>query len=144
MADVTLTTGAPGIASYTSETYGNVKELRLQDNPAMVTKNVTITASGADLDLALFSVVDAAGLAAYEAAVADKTAMGVLLAPVQITDGDSVVVPIAVAGYFDYDVLVFASTFDTDAKKKAAFDGLGAPINILLDTNAYDSDGVLA
>lgn len=144
MADNNITHGAPGIAAYSSETWGNVKELRLQDNPAVATRNITITASGADLDLGLYSVVDAAGLAGYEAAVADKTVLGVLTAPVSLADGESTKVDVIVQGYLDYDALIWDASFDTAEKKKAAFDGLGSPINIMLDTNPYDSDGVLA
>ena len=144
MADQTITHGNPGIAEYSSETWGNAKELRLQDSPATATRKISITATGDDLDLAIFSVVDGAGLAAYQAAVANKTALGILTAPVFVAEDATVVVDVIVAGYFDYDALTFAASFDTDAKKQAAFDGMGSPINIILDTNPYDSDGVLA
>lgn len=144
MADITITYGAPGIAEYSSETYGNVKELRLQDSPATAARKVTITATGADLELPLWSVVGPAGLAAYTATIASKTALGILTAPVVIPDGELVTVDVLCAGYFDYEVLTFAASFDTDAKKRTAFEGMGAPINIILDTNPYNSDGVLA
>lgn len=144
MPDFNITHGAPGIAEYNSETWGNVKELRLQDSPATAAKKVTITASGADLELPLWSVVSLSGLAAYSATVAGKTAVGILTAPASIPDGESVTLDVLVAGYFDYTVLNFAASFDTDEKKRTAFEGLGAPINIILDTNPYDSDGVLA
>lgn len=144
MADNTITHGAPGIAEYSSETWANAREIRLQDSPATATRKITITASGADLDLPIWAVVDTAGLAAYQAVVADKTALGILTAPVFIPDGESATIDVLVAGYFDFAALTFAASFDTDAKKKAAFEGLGAPINIILDTNPYDSDGVLA
>jgi hypothetical protein len=144
MADNTILKGAPGIAEFNSETWGNVKELRLQDSPATATKKITITAGGTDLTLGLWSVVDAAGLAPYSATVAGKTALGILTAPVFIIAGQSVTLDVLVAGYFDYEVLTFAATFDTPAKMIAAFEGMGSPINIILDTNPYDSDGVLA
>ncbi len=144
MADNTIPNGAPGIAGYSSETWGNLRELRLQDNPAVATKKVTITAGGTPLDLPLYGVVDTAGLAPYSATVAGKTAVGILTAPVYVPASTSVTIDVIVAGYLDYKALVFASTFDTDAKKQAAFEGMGAPINIILDTNKYDSDGVLA
>lgn len=144
MADNTITHGAPGIANYDSETWANAVELRLQDTPAVATRSITITASGAALDLPLYSVVDGAGFAAYQAVVANKTALGVLTAPVVLADGDSATVDVMVAGHFDINALTFAATFDTPAKKLVAFDGLGSPINIILGETPFNSDGVLA
>lgn len=144
MADKTTDHGAPGIAAYDSETWGNVKELRLQDSPATATRRVTITAGSGGAELPLYGVVNTTGLAPYSSTVGSKTAVGILTAPVSLAANQSISIDVIVAGYFDYEALTFDNTFDTDEKKRTAFDGMGAPINIILDKNPYDSDGVLA
>lgn len=142
MPDFSITHGAPGIAVYDSETWGNVREIRLQDEPALAARPLTITATGADLTLPIWSVVKATGLAAWASGASD--ALGILPAPVFIPDGQSVTIDVIVAGYYDFNALNFAASFVTDANKRAAFDNRPSPINIVLGTNPYNSDGVLA
>ena len=144
MADNVITHGAPGVAEFNSETWGNATELRLQDTPALAYHKVTLTASGADLTLPIYSVVDANGLAAYQATVANKTVVGILPQPVFLADGASMDVYVLVAGNLDINALVWDDTFDTAEKKMAAFDGLTSPINMILGENKFNSDGVLA
>lgn len=143
MADNTILHGAPGIAAYASETWGNVREIRLQDNPAAAMKKVTITA-GADLNLPVFSVVSLVGLATMAGDPSVSNAIGITTAPIVVANGQTVTLDVIVAGYFDFNALNWGGTFNTDALKKAAFDGRPAPINIILDTNKFNSDGVLA
>lgn len=140
MPDFTIPHGAPGIAEFSSETWGNVKEVRLQDNPATATRSYTITAGASDLDLPIWSVVAANGLATRTG----NNALGILPMPVHIPAGQSLTVDVIVAGYYDYDALNFDVSYATAAQKKAAFDGRPAPVNIILGTNPYTSDGVLA
>lgn len=158
MADNIGTHGAPGIAAFDAETFGNVRELRLQDSPATASQRVTITnGTGSVMALPIFSVVSLTGLAVSVAAVAAQAgppsvpaqplssdAVGILPYPVSIGIGGSMQVDVIVAGYFDFNALNWGASFDSDTKKKAAFDNRPAPINIILDTNPFTSDGVLA
>jgi hypothetical protein len=138
MPDFNTDDGAPGIAEYRSETWGNRKELRLQDQPAVATRNVEITAGVSDLDLPLFGVVSAGGLTAQ-----GSTPLGILTAPVSLPAGQSMNIDVIVAGYLDYTALKFAASFTTDAQKQAAFNGAPAPINIILDKNPYESAAIV-
>ena len=142
MADNTVVHGAPGIAGYDSETWGNVRELRLQDTPPTAVQRTTITAGGSPVTLPIFSVVSATGLATSAAGVSN--AIGILPCPLYIPASSSVEIDLIVAGHYDYKALNFDASFTTDALKRAAFAGRPAPVNIILDTNKYDSDGVLA
>jgi hypothetical protein len=140
MPDNTIPRGKPGVAEFSSETWGNAKEFRLQDTPALAVKSYTITAGGSDLDLPLYSVVATNGLATRTG----NNAIGILPMPLSIPAGQSLTVDVIVAGHYDYEALVFDASYVTDAQKKAAFDGRPAPVNIILGTNPYNSDGVLA
>lgn len=143
MADNTITHGAPGIAEFDSESWGNVKEVRLQQNPPFVARRATISNGGAEaLTLPIWSVVSLTGLAVNTGGNSD--AVGILPAPIVIPAGGSVEMDLIVAGYYDYDALNWDASFATEADKRAAFDGRPAPTNIVLDTNPYNSDGVLA
>lgn len=139
MADTTVTHGAPGIAEFNSQSYGNVKELRLQDTPPFAYRAVTITA-GANLDLPIYSVVSLTGLALQSPA----DAVGVLMHPLVLANGQSATVHVLVQGHLDYEALNWDASFDTPAKKIAAFNGRPTPLAIILGTNPYTSDGVLA
>lgn len=145
MADNTITRGAPGIAEFTQETWGNPAELQLQETPALAYAKVTITADGDDLDLALYSVVGPEGLAVYTTGTPDSwDTLGVLAMPVQIADGDSLDVYVIVQGNLDINALVWDASFNTTAKKMVAFTDLPSPMNIIVGENPYNSDGVLA
>lgn len=148
MADNTITNGAPGIAEFNSETWGNVKELVLQDTPALAFKTINLAASGADIDLAINSVIAADGsLAAYTTGSPDSTdALAITRFPIFIADGSNMDVQVLVAGNLDIDALVWDATFTTDARKKNAFDLSSnvALTNFILGKNPFNSDGVLA
>ena len=141
MADFMNTHGSPGIAAYNTETWGNVREVRIQDTPATAVDRRTITNGGdAELLLPIWSVVSATGLALQSPA----DAIGILGMPLFIPVGESVDVDLIVAGHYDYKALNFHSSFATDAQRREAFRGRPSPLNIILSTNPYDSDGVLA
>jgi len=144
MADVTTTHGAPGIAAFARETYGNIAELRLQDTPALAFRKVRITATGGDLALPIYSVIGPTGLAAYQAVLANKTVVGITAHPINLLEDAFLDIEVICAGNLDINALTWASTFDTNAKKLSAFDGLGSPINMILGINPFNSDGVLA
>lgn len=148
MADNTITHGAPGIAEFNEETWANATEILLQDTPPPAFMTITLSASGSDIDLAINSVIAADGsLAAYSTGSPDSTdAVGITRYPIFIADGDSLDVQVMVQGNVDINALVWDSSFDTDAKKKDAFNlsTEAKPFNMILGSNPYDSDGVLA
>lgn len=59
-------------------------------------------------------------------------AIGVAAAPVTTGAGGSDSIPIYRTGNFNVDALTFDASFDTLAKKKAAFQGAPAPTNIIV------------
>ena len=142
MPDNTITYGAPGIAAFARETWGNVRELRLQDSPATSARRVTLTNAGAELSLPIFSVVSLTGLAVAGSGTSD--AIGFLPCPVVIPAAGSIEIDVIVQGYFDFNALNWGASFNTDAKKRDAFVNRPSPVNIILDTNPHTSDGVLA
>lgn len=141
MADKTISHGAPGIAAFSSETWDNAREVFLQDTPAQAFKTFTLTASGADIDLAINSVIAADGsLAEYTSGSPDSTdAAGILRYPVMIADGSSMEVTVMVAANVNMDALVWDDSFDTDAKKKDAFSLSSVKdVNIIVGVNPHD------
>jgi len=125
--DTTIPFGAPGIASYASETFGNKQEPRFGDGEVTVT-NLTITPN-ATRDLALYSVLNLAGtaLADWNASRDAGCANYILAAPVSLVNGVEITVPVYRSGHWDMGALVWDSTYDTEAKKKAAFEGSLSP-----------------
>lgn len=126
--DTTIPNGEPGVASFASETFGNANEPRFGDAP-VTTTNITITASGAAIDLAIYSVLNLAGtaLADYNVTRDAGSANYILAEPISIADGDSMTVPVYRTGHWDMDALVWDASYDTEAKKKAAFEGSVSP-----------------
>lgn len=136
--DITLTDGAPGIASFATETYGNTEEVRFGDTPYTTT---TVNATGV-LNLALYSVVSYDGTTI---ALADETvagdAYGVLTAPVVLAAGETTTVDLIRTGHLSMDALVWDASFDTDAKKKVAFEA-GLSPTLFVSKKKFNSDGV--
>lgn len=142
-ADTTLTIGKPGVAEFKSETFGNFADLRFGDAPVTMT-NITITASGADIELPLYAVINLAGTALADyAAVRDAGCANYVLAePILIADGESMTVPVIRTGHLNSDALTWDATYDTDAKKAAAFEGSVSP-TIFIGKPTYNSDQIV-
>ena len=141
--DTKIPQGKPGVASFASETFGNHGDPRFGDGEATTT-NITVTASGADIDLGLYSVLNAAGtaLADYNATRDAGCANYILAEPIFIADGESMDVPVYRTGHFNMDALVWDTSYDTDAKKKAAFEGSVSP-TIFVSKPKFNSDQIL-
>lgn len=140
--DTKIPHGKPGVAEFKSESFGNFGDPRFGEGP-WPTTNITITASGADLELGLYSVLSSTGQLADYAATRDAgCANYILAAPVTIADGDSAVVPVYRGGHFDMDALIWDASYDTDAKKAAAFEGSVSP-TIFVSKRAYNSDQIV-
>lgn len=139
--DNKIPTGEPGVAGFAMESWGNIGDVRYGDGE-LTTTELTITASGADIDLALYSVINGGGtLADYNATPDAGTADYVLAEPIFIADGDTMTVPVYREGHFNMDALVWDATYDTDAKKAAAFEGSVSP-TIFVSKPKHNSDAI--
>jgi hypothetical protein len=126
--------GAPGVASFASDSYGQ-REVRSGDTPVTTTTELV----GASTDLPIYSVVGRTGNAAGGALVlADDTvdAMGITTAPVTTGVGGATTVDVYRSGMFNPDALNWHEDFDTDLKKFAAFEG-GVSPNLFLQRPKY-------
>lgn len=127
--DNDIPVGSPGLANFESATWGNIPEHLFSDTPAVAEQVVTFTASGADLTISFLDVIAADGTAAVqtEVAAADR-ANYIAAATITILDGETKSVPVYVAGHFNAQALTWDATYDTDAKKAAAFQGSLSPM----------------
>lgn len=143
MVDTTIPHGKPGVAEFKEEIFGGPTEVMFGDMPVQ-TINVTLTASGADRTLALYSVLSGeldGVLADYNATRDDGCADYILATAITIPDGESATVPVYVQGHFNMDALVWDSSYDTDAKKKAAFVGGDYPM-LLVSKPDHNADAI--
>lgn len=133
--------GNPGVASFASETWGNTNEMLISDTPAMATQTISVAASGADVTIALGQVLAADGSpAAQDGMTAADKACYIAAMSIVVADGATKSVAVYRAGHFDMDALTWAASYDTDAKKKAAFDDAGVSPMILIGKRKHDSD----
>lgn len=139
--DTKIPQGEPGVASFDSHTYGNFGDVRYGDSD-MTTTTIEITASGADIDLGLYSVINATGVLADWNATRDAGSADFVLAePIFIADGDTMTVPVIRTGHLNMDALVWDDSYDTDAKKKTAFEGSDSP-TIFVSKPKHNSDAI--
>lgn len=139
--DTTIPHGEPGVASFASETFGNKNEPRFGDGEAKTT-NITFT-PGASGSLALYSVLNLAGsaLADWNVTRDAGCANYILAEPVVLTNGVPITVPVYRTGHWDMDALVWDASYDTEAKKKAAFEGSVSP-TIFIGKKAFNSGAI--
>lgn len=121
--DKTVPHGEPGVASFNTETWGGAGEPRFGDGPAPTT-TVTVTASVTPIDLPLYSVIGADGRLHSEIS---GEPIGILAEPILIGVGETMTFPIYRGGHWNMDALNWDASYDTDAKKKAAFEGSTSP-----------------
>lgn len=140
--DETLPIGTPGIANFESRTYGNEQSHLYSDTPPLVQITMNFTASGADLEINFLDVLALDGSAAVQtgAAAADRANM-IAATSITIPDGETKPVPVYVAGHFTMDALNWDASYDTDAKKKAAFKGSQNP-TIFVSKAKHNSDAI--
>lgn len=125
MVDETLNHGKPGIADFETRTYGGPLEPRYGEGVATTT-HMEITGPSGGATLALYSVIAADGaLAEHDSGASD--AYGILAAPVEIAEGQTMSVPVYREGTWEIDALVWDDSFDDDEKKIAAFEGSASP-----------------
>lgn len=134
--------GTPGIAGFESETWGNKQNWQYSDTPALVTTTITVTASGADVVIDFLDVLATDGDAAvYNATPGAATANYIAATTITVPDGSSKEVPVYTMGHFEMAALNWDASYDTDAKKKAAFQGSVSP-SIFVSKSAYDSGAI--
>lgn len=139
--DTNVPLGKPGVAEFKSETFGGPAELRYGEG-ALTTTELTITASGADIDLPLGAVINGTGVLADYAAIRDAGSADYILAePILIADGDTMTVAVYREGHFNMDALTWDASYDTDAKKKDAFLGSDSP-TIFVSKPKHNSDAI--
>ena len=141
--DTKVPMGKPGVAEFKSETFGNMDEPRFGEG-VPTTTNITVTASGADISFDLYSVLSSTGgaLADYAATRDAGCANYIAAQPVSILDGETATFAVYREGHWSMDALVWDASYDTEAKKAAAFEGSVSP-TIYVSKRAYNSDQIL-
>ena len=134
-----LTQGTPGVAMAGSEVVLSADEPRFGDGNALT----TICNVGASVDLPIYSVIsyDGTTIALAENTLGVSDAYGILAAPVLTGVGGATTVPVYRTGHFEMGALNWDASFDTDAKKAAAFEGGKSP-TILVSKAAFDSANI--
>lgn len=142
--DNDIPVGSPGAANFESETWGNLPEHIYSDTPPVAEQVVSFTASGAALEITFLDVLALdGGAAAQNGAGAADRANYIAAASITIADGETKQVPVYVAGHFNMQALNWAASYDTDAKKAAAFQGSVSP-TILISKNKHESGAIYA
>lgn len=132
----------PGIAGFAKESWGNKQNWQYSDTPALTTITIPVTASGAAVEIDFLDVLNTTGgAAAQNGGTAALKANYIAATKITIADGDTKEVPVFVQGHFEMEALNWAATYDTDAKKKAAFQGSLSP-TIFISKSAHDSDAI--
>lgn len=115
-----------GIASFESESWGGADELLYSDTPQVVTKAMALTGPGVEQTFAKGSVISVDGsgvisLAAWVVGPPSSNAIGILLVELAYAGSEVLNAPVAKNGHYRQQALAFDASFDTDAKKQAAF-----------------------
>ena len=72
------------------------------------------------------------------AVLGTTAAIGITTAPIVTGAGQNPKLQIIRGGHFNGDMLVWGATYNTDAKKIAAFRGAATPTNIVIAFNKYN------
>lgn len=126
--DTNIPTGKPGVAEFKTETFGGPGEPRYGEGE-LTTTEITVTAGGSAISMALYSVLNLAGdaLADWNATRDAGCANWIAAQPVEIPAGATKKFAVYREGHFNMDTLVWDASYDTDAKRKAAFEGSVSP-----------------
>jgi len=121
MAVTKLTLRDPGIAAYEEGSFIGPDEHLFASAPQVTTTNVKV---GENVDLPIFSVVayDGNTITLHQHGTGEP--YGILASPVKTGPGQSTNVDVFRTGHFVMEALNFDPTYDTDEKKKAAFDNV--------------------
>lgn len=127
--------GDPGVASFASDEHSQVT-LIMSNTPAVVTMPMAIAAATATAGLPIYSVVGVNGSGEIIPAEFGTTdAIGITTSV--ITAGTAKA-PIMRAAHANINAMDWPASYDTEAKKLAAFDGAPSPTNFVADLNPND------
>lgn len=140
--DNDIPVGSPGLANFESETWGNKPEWLYSDTPPVAEQTISVTASGADVEITFLDVLAADGTAANQAGATEpEQANYIAAATTTVADGETKEVPVYRAGHFSMDALNWDASYTTDAQKKAAFEGSLSPT--ILVSKAKHTSGAI-
>lgn len=128
MADVKIPQNQPGIAGFATESYESAAEPRYGENVATTTHELCSTVAA--LTLPLYSVINVSPTGVISLAVYDaneNTATAILAEPIAMLANTSMSVVMYREGHWDMQALNWHASFDTDAKKRNAFEGGPSP-----------------
>lgn len=130
----TIPMGNPGQAGDTFEAFEQF-DLLLSDKPDFFTADMVLAASQ---DIALYEIVGVNGSGQIIPAVLGTTAaIGIAAGAITSGSGQNPTIQVIRGGHFNGDKLVWDATYDTDAKKAAAFNGAPTPTQIVIGFNKY-------
>lgn len=133
--DTTLPVTEHGQATFERHTFGNPVEPRFNEVGGKTTQ-ITVPENQ---DLTLYELVGRDGLPAVYSADYSATGnqpYGIMAAAVATAAGQTMKAPVYRDGSWSQGALVFDSSFDTDAKKQAAFEGSASP-TIFIEKRTY-------
>ncbi len=127
--------GNPGKAGSETEAFTQ-HDLLLSNTPVLFTEDMTLAASQ---DIAIYEVVGVNGSGEIIPAVNGTTdAIGLAAGAITSGVGENPTIQIIRGGHFNGDFLVWDASYDTDAKKIAAFRGADTPTQIVIGFNKYN------
>lgn len=126
--------GNPGRAESSTEDFTQF-DLLLSDTPTFFTEDMTLAASQ---DIALYEVVSVDGSGnIIPAVLGTSEAIGIAAGAITSGGGENPTIQVIRGGHFNGDALIWDATYDTDAKKQAAFRGADTPTQIVIGFNKY-------
>jgi len=144
MAHDKIPNPAHGIAAFSTASFSGPMEPLYSGDIPLTTDHVEVTnGTGALLEIPYLAVV-AYTPATKTMAMADQTdgaAYAVLPAAISLAIGETITVPIYREGYFERDALVWDASYDTNDKKKFAFEG--SVNKILIGAKGHDADNIV-
>lgn len=130
----TIPIGNPGQAGDSFESFTQF-DLLLSDTPTFFTTDMTLAASQ---NIALYEVVGVDSNGRVVPAVFGTTpAIGIAAGAIVSGVGETPRIQVIRGGHFNGDKLVWHATYDTDAKRAAAFEGAPTPTQIVIGFNKY-------
>lgn len=126
--------GNPGQAGDAFEAFTQ-RDLILSDEPGFFTTDMVLAASQ---NISLYEVVGVNGSGQIIPAVLGTTAaIGIAAGAIISGSGQNPTIQVIRGGHFNGDLLGWDDTYDTDAKKAAAFAGAPSPTQIVVAFNKY-------
>lgn len=143
MADHVIPSNDPGIAGFATESWESKPEPRYGDTPSPTTHEIVTSTS--ILALALYTVVFIDTTVSPHtiklATVSDGPATGILAEPIALSANQQMSVAIYRGGDWNMNALVWDASFNTDDKKRHAFEGGPSP-NIFVQKALFSNSTI--